>query len=183
MNASVHGFFRLLRRYPFCAACVVVTLGLAVAAWFLRGQVEDLEATHRERSREGEAMLKLLVGGSAQRQELALAREIARRIEDNLVVEANLAENHWYFFKLEEQTKVRLAEVDQLSSPINDPSPLFKRIPYSVRIVGRYDQVMAFLLALESGPRLVNIVGFGFTRQGAGGTLSLDLSLELLGKK
>jgi hypothetical protein len=153
-----------------------------VAIWLLRTKVQDLEVVHRERSEEGEKMLKTLVGGSTQRQELAMVRETARRIEDNLLTE-NLADNHWYFFKLEEQTKVRLAEVHPLSSPINDPSPLFKRIVYSVRVVGTYEQVMAFLLALETGPRLVNIVGFGFARQGAAGNLSLELSLELLGKK
>lgn len=183
MNAPGNRFLRLLRRFPYCAVCVVLTLGLGIAAWFFHGQIEDVQIVHQERTREGESMLKLLVGGSTLRQELAAARETARRIEENLVIEANLAENHWYFFKLEEQTKVRLAEVHQLSAPINEPSTLFKRIPYSVRVVGSYEQVMSFLVALETGPRLVNVVGFGFARQSGGGSLALDLSLELLGKK
>lgn len=183
MSASDRRFLALLRRFPYCAGCIVLTIGLGAAAWFLRGQVADLEVVHRDRSQEGEAMLKTLVGGPAQRQELAIVRETARRIEDNLLIESNLAENHWYFFKLEEQTKARLTEVHQLSAPINDPSTLFKRIPYSVRVAGTYDQVAGFLLALETGPRLVSIVGFGFARQGPPGTLALDLSLELLGKK
>ncbi|MSU66365.1 MAG: hypothetical protein EXS38_09755 [Opitutus sp.] len=129
-------------------------------------------------------MLSLLVGGSTQRQELAAAHEIARRLDENLVVEENLAENLWYFYRLEEQTKARLPELHQLSSSPTDASPLFKRVPYTLRATGNYEQVASFLLALETGPRLVNITSFNFARTGANRAgLALELSIELLGKK
>lgn len=183
MSAGDYSFLARVRRNPYPFLCLFLTLCLGIGAWYLRARTEMLEAEHAERSQEGEAMLKLLVGASTQKAELAMARETARRIEDNLIVETNLAENHWYFFKLEEQTKAKLVEVHQLTSPINDASTLFKRIPYAVRVSGTYEQVAAFLLALETGPRLVSVVGFGFTRQTNGDLLSLELSLELLGKK
>jgi Tfp pilus assembly protein PilO len=174
----------LLRRWPYCAASLVLTIGLLIGAWFLREKSHELEVIHRERAKEGEAMLSLLVGGSTQRQELATVREIARRIDDNLVVEANLAENLWYFYKLEEQTKARLPELHQMNSPSSDKSPLYRRVPYTLRVLGTYDQVAAFLLALETGPRLVKITAFSYARTDANGTnMSLDLSVELLGKK
>ena len=129
-------------------------------------------------------MLALLVGGSTQRAELEVVRETTRRIEENLVVEANLAENLWYFYKLEEQTKARLPELHQLSSPTTDKSPLYRRVPYSLRIAGSYEQVAAFLLALETGPRLVKITGFNYARaEAVGSAMALDLNVELLGKK
>jgi len=184
MSAPDSSFSVLVRRYPQSALCLVLTVLLGIGAWFLRGQIEELEVVQSERSREGEAMLALLVGGSTQRQELAAAHEVARRIEDNLVVEDNLAENLWYFYKLEEQTKARLPELHQLSSPPGDTSPLFKRIPYTLRVTGSFEQVAAFLLALETGPRLVRITGFSCSKTGAGGAgLALDLAIELLGKK
>lgn len=184
MNDETNVVIAGLRRYPFSVACAMVTLVLAVGAWFLHGTIDELKAVHEERSREGEAMLALLVGGSVQRQELASARETARRIEENLVIESNLAENTWYFFKLEEQTKVRLPQLHQLSSPITDKSPLYKRIPYSLRVVGTHEEVATFLRALETGPRLVNITGFICAKRDVSGTdLALDITLELLGKK
>ena len=184
MNPLLAQFSALIRRYPYCAACTVFTLLLAGIAWFLIGQNEELEVIRVDRAREGEAMLTLLVGGSTQRQELAAAREAARRIEDNLVIESNLAENAFYFYKFEEQTKARLPELHPLTSPASDTSVLYRRVPYTLRISGTYEQVWSFLYAIETGPRLANITAFGFSRRDADGTgITLDLSLELLGKK
>ena len=184
MNPQLTNLFAFLRRYPHSAICVVTTIACAAGAWFLSGQNGELDVARKDREKEGEAMLALLVGGSSQREELAAAHEIARRIDDNLVVEDNLAENLWYFYKLEEQTKARLPELHQMSSPPGDTSPLFKRVPYTLRATGSYDQVAAFLLALETGPRLINITSFNCARTGAvGAGLALDLSVELLGKK
>jgi Tfp pilus assembly protein PilO len=181
MIAPGSNFSQLMRRYPLCAICAALTILAGGAAYYLRGQNAELEVMQKDRTKEGEAMLDLLVGGSTQRQELALVQEVAKRIEDNLVMEDNLAENLGYFYKLEEQTRVRLAELNPLSSPPGDTAPLFKRIPYTLRATGTYEQVAAFLQALETGPRLINITGFTYSRTATG--LSLDLSLELLGKK
>lgn len=175
---------RRLRRYPWGTFCILLTIGAAVGGWFLNGKIRELRVRHGERSREGEAMLALLVGGSVQRQELAFVRETTRRIEENLLIESNLAENTWYFFKLEEQTRVRLPELHPLSSPITDKSPLYKRIPYTLRATGTHEQVMSFLRGLETGPRLVSITAFSLARPDPNGTnLTLDLSLDFLGKK
>lgn len=189
MSVSGTHVLDLVRRYPYCVACVAVTLACAAGIWYLRGQNEAIHTVALEKQREGEKMLALLVTGSTQRQELEFVREATRRIEENLLIETNLAENLWYFYKLEEQTRVRLPELHQLSSPPGDRQPLFKRIPYSLRVVGTHDQVAAFLQALETGPRLVNITAFTLVRRGAevgnapAGSLSLDLNIELLGKR
>lgn len=177
-------FLVLLQRYPYCAGCAILTLALGGVSSYFWGEVRVLEMARQERTKEGEAMLALLVSGSTQRQELAAARETARRIDDNVLIEVNLSDNLWYFYKLEEQTKVRLPELHQLSSPQNDTATLYKRIPFTLRVVGNYEQVAAFLLALETGPRLVNITNFAFARRDpAGHSLALDLAIELLGKK
>jgi Tfp pilus assembly protein PilO len=180
---STRDFIPLLRRWPYCVACFLVIVACAGGVWFIREKIQTLQQVHAERSQEGEAMLALLVSGSTQRAELDYVREATRRIEENLVVEANLPENLWYFYKLEEQTKARL-ELHQLNSPTSDKSPLYRRVPYTLRITGTYPQVAAFLLALETGPRLAKINSFSYARaDAAASTMALDLSLELLGKK
>lgn len=184
MSRGLPGLMTVVRRWPYCLACVALTVISALGWWMVRDQIAGLHTVHAQRTKEGEAMLALLVGGSTQRAELEIVRETARRIEENLVVEANLAENLWYFYKLEEQTKARLPELHQLSSPTTDKSPLYRRVPYSLRIAGSFDQVAAFLLALETGPRLVKITGFNYARAEAqGSAMALDLNVELLGKK
>jgi Tfp pilus assembly protein PilO len=178
------GIVALFRRWPLCVACIAVTIASGLGTWYLRGEIAGLRAVHTERSREGEAMLALLVSGSTHRAELDAVRDATHRVDENLVVETNLAENLWYFYKLEEQTKARLPELHQLNSPSTDKSPLYRRVPYTLRITGTYTQVASFLLALETGPRLAKITGFNFARADANGTaITLDVALELLGKK
>lgn len=184
MNPRVEQFIALVRRFPYATVCTGLTLLLAGVAWYLSSQNEELEVVRDNRAKEGEAMLTLLVGGSTQRAELAAARDAARRIEDNLVIESNLAENAFYFYKFEEQTKARLPELHPLSSPTTDTSTMYRRVPYTLRVTGNYEQVAAFLFAIETGPRLAHISAFGLTRREPGGSeITLDLSLELLGKK
>lgn len=182
MNFRIAQFVAFLRRYPYCAVCTVLTLLLAGASWFFISQNEELEITRQARIKEGEEMFALLVGGSTQREELAAVREATHRIEENLVIESNLPENAFYFYKFEEQTKVRLPELHPLSSPASESSALYRRMPYTLRVSGTYEQVEAFLFAIESGPRLASITAFGFSRR-EGNAIMLDLSLDLLGKK
>lgn len=184
MNLQFEAFRALLRRYPFAATCIFLILVSGAAAYFLWDDIDRQETARIDRAKEGEAMLELLVGGSTQRQELDAVREATRRIEDNLIIEANLADNNWYFYKYEEQTKARLLELHPQSSPTIDGTTLYKRVPYSLRVSGTYAQVSAYLLALETGPRLANITAFGFGRRDRDSdSVVLELSLELLGKK
>lgn len=184
MSPQFEKFVALLRRFPFAATAVLIILGCGVGVYFLMDDIDTQEIARIDRAKEGEAMLDLLVSGSTQRQELEAVRAATRRIEDNLVIEANLADNNWYFYKFEEQTKSHLLELHPQSSPTTDNTTLYKRVPYTLRVSGTYEQVSAYLLALETGPRLANITSFGYSRRDRDTTgVVLDLSLELLGKK
>jgi Tfp pilus assembly protein PilO len=174
----------VVRRHPFAVLCIVLTLGVGAGAWTLHDKVVHLKSVLAERSKQGEVMLAGLVTGRAYRDELDTVRDAARRIEENLLVESNLAENLWYFYKLEENTRARLPELHQLSAPMLKSSPLYKRIPYSLRAVGSFDELSKFLAALETGPRLANITSFTYTRRDVRDqSFVLDLNLDLLAKK
>jgi hypothetical protein len=180
MSTPLTGAGALLRRYPFCAICLLLTIACGAGSWFMWGNVDELKVVLEDRSKEGKAMLDTLVGGSTQRSELAAVREITRRIDDNLVGEA-LAENYWYFYKIEETAKARLGDLHELNTPLTGNTALFRRVPYTLRVAGTFDQVASFLLALETGPRLVKITSFSFTRGPT--AITLDVNLEMLGKK
>ena len=184
MSPKLADFLGFLRRNLFGTICTVLIIGSAVATWFLWDDIDSLEHARDDRDQEDKEMLDTLKKGSSQREELAAVRTATHRIEDNLVIENNLAENYWYFFRFEEQAKARLPELHQLSSPSTDSSPLFRRVPYSIRVTGTYEQVAAFLISIESGPRLASITAFDFSRRAPGAdSLTLDLTLELLGKR
>ena len=83
---------------------------------------------------------------------------------------------------METLSHVRLARLNQLSSqPAEDGNP-YKAIPFSLRATGTFAQIMNFLRAIESGPRLLRIKSFAFSRNDAKTNgLALELTVELLG--
>ena len=164
MSPQLAAFFAWVRRFPFASICAGLTIVLGAAAWWFSQDIGEQEIARQERAKEGEAMLDLLVGGSTQRQELATAHEAARRIDENLIVD-DLADNNAYFYKIERQTKCRLVALHPGSAATTDGATLYQRIPYTVRLSGAYEQVTAYLLALETGPRLTNITSVNFSRR------------------
>lgn len=174
-----------LRRNFFAVVCCVIMVVLLGAGWYLwhdlRHQEEDLQS----RTLQGEAELETIAMSPLLREALAQTRTTVDRINRNLAVESNLADNLWYFYKLEEQTKARIRGLNQLatSGPDQDGRAEYKPIPYTMEVSGTFAQVMDFLQSLESGPRLVKVRGFTFRRSETGtDTVVLQLDLTVLGK-
>ncbi len=199
MNPQLAEFTALMRRFPWCVGCAIVTLVCGGGAIYLHADIGSLAEPYAQRDKEYKEMLDLTKGGLLQRQELEHVTATTRRIEENLLVSDSLAENNWYFYKFEEQTKAHLSELHQLNAPPIENSPTFNRVPYTLRVGGTYEQVAAFIQALETGPRLLRVTAFSMSRSTGGGrdagragtspdpneaaNLTADLNIELLGKK
>jgi Tfp pilus assembly protein PilO len=185
MSGVFAAFLQLVRRWPFGASCVLLTVisgACAVFLWY--SELPSKRASDRVSSEDRDATETKTNVRKKLEGELAEVRAVTEKIEANLVDEVNLAENLVYFYSLEEQTKVRLPELHQVSSPTTDKSTHYRRVPYGLRVAGTYDQVAAFLVALETGKRLAKITSFNLARTDPGGrTVALDLNVELLGKK
>jgi Tfp pilus assembly protein PilO len=176
-------FTRLVKRHRTATVFAAISLVLAVVDVLTYKQVYLLGQIHALRQHEGEEISKQLIRGPTLREESEVVATATRRIEENLVVETNLAENLWYFYKIEEDTRARLSELRQLSAPLADTGSPYRTIPYSLKLTGTYQQVSAFLYRLETGPRLARITSFSFSRASADSpVVSLDLGLNLLGR-
>ena len=171
-------------RFPFCAACLGLALVLAGTGLWLQFDLVDLTALQQERARDGNQMLVALARGSELRAELAITRAAAQRINENLVVEKNVPENFWYFYKIEQDTQTNLVELQQRAAVLSDSGApaTYKRVPYSLRITGTFNTAIAYLQRLETGPRFCRINSFTIQRQDpTTGGVALQLDLELLG--
>jgi Tfp pilus assembly protein PilO len=174
---------RLAQRYPFSAACLLLSAVLAGASLFLRGDLREFEHLQQARAREGERMLSFIARGSQLRSECAIIRAAAQRITENLVVEKNIPENFWYFYKIEQDTQTKLTELQQRPAPVPDTGAptAYKRVPYSLRITGGFRPVIAYLQKVETGSRFGRINSFVLQRQDAAGkNMLLVLDLDLL---
>lgn len=184
MNTVLRQFFAMVRRYPLVVFSVVIFLFLSVANYLLWDQQKALVQRHEDVRKNGESMLSALASYSRLTTELAAVQEALQLIDQNLVVEGDLAENLGYFYQLETRSHSRLSQLNQLSSlPPPEGNP-YKSIPFSLRVTGTYAQIISFLRELETGPRLLRIRTYTFGRGDLKtNTLNLDLVVELLGSQ
>jgi len=173
----------LLRRHLFSVICTVVTAVALVTSglWWLG--IQDLRDEHELKSKQNAAMLNLLKTGPVLKTELIAVKDFTQRLEANLAVEEELSDNDAYFRNLATGVRLRLADLQQMSSPSPEEGALFKRIPFTVRVVGSYAQIEAFLHKVETGPRLANITTLIMLRNPVSTDVSLEIGLELIGKK
>lgn len=182
MNVSLQQLLTAIRRSPLAAASITVFVLLATANYFLWERQKLLAQRHAEVRHNGEAMLLALTGQSRVTTQLAAVQDALKRIDKNLVVEGDLAENLGYFYQLETVSHVRLSQLNQLNSqPAGDGNP-YKAIPFSLRAAGSFPQIMRFIRELETGPRLLRIRSYTFGRGDAKNNgLTLDLTVDVLG--
>ena len=174
--------FSLIRKYPIPATCALLTVIFLAAIFYLNGVVDTLDTERQMREHEGENSLAKLVSGPVLRQELGSVREAANRLESNLVIEENLADNLWYFYKIEGETGIRLKGLRQESGGLQF-NMSFRKVPYEIDAVGTYPQLAHFLRAIETGSRLAKITSYSIHHaEGAGPTIDAELTIELLGK-
>ena len=172
------------RRHPLSALCAAVCVLCGLICWYIAGNMKWLDLEHKQLMQDADLAQASLISGPSVKQERLAALAITRQIEENLVVEDNLAENLQYFYRIEERTKAHVIELRPLNSLVTDSRALYRRVPFSIRVSGSYDQVAAFLYAIESGPRLACITSLSLRRRDASGlTLVLDMNVELLGRK
>jgi hypothetical protein len=166
------------------ALCAGVCLLCGLACWYIYGNMRWLDIEHKQLMQDADLAQASLISGPSVKVERLAALVVTRQIEENLVVEDNLAENLQYFYRIEERTKAHVVELRPLNALISDTKSLYKRVPFSIRINGTYEQVAAFLYAIESGPRLACVTSLSLRRREPGSTiLVLDMNLELLGRK
>jgi len=182
MNAALQQLAAAVRRAPLVATSLTLLLVLGVANYYLWDRQQSLDQQHTEVKRSGEAMLLSLTSHARVSAELAKVQEALKVIDQNLVAEGDLAENLGYFYQMETASHVRLSQLNQLNSqPASDGNP-YKSVPFNLRATGSYAQLMAFVRQMETGPRLLRIKSYTFSRgEAKGGALFLDLTVELLG--
>ncbi len=184
MSVFLQQFLSLARRYPLAVICLTVFLFLGTADYFLWKRRDQLVERDERTRLEGESMLLSLNGQARILAQSATIDEALAYIGKNLVVETDLAGNLDYFYQIEKIAKIRLTSLSQLSSQPSGDEEAYRAIPFSLRLNGPYPQILAYLHALETGPRLLRVKSYRFSQTDptAADGLSLDLTIEMLGR-
>lgn len=181
MTGRLGKFFAYARHRPVVAGCFFFSVLLAAVSYSLAKQRVEIARQHEEARHNGEFMLQALKNRTRIESDLAALREALGQIEGNLLDEQSMEVNLGYFYRYEKMTRVRLTRLNQLSAPAPVAKAKFKAVPFSMQVTGSYKSNMAFLRALESGPRLVRVRNCSFERPGETSTdLVMDLVVEVL---
>lgn len=173
----------LAQRYPFCGLCAALSIVFIISAVALWRYQLSLTKLHRQRQSEGEAVLATLISSPQLRHELSLAKEIVRRIEENLASEDNLDESLTYFYGIEGKATAKLEDLHPLTGTPTDAMSLYKRVPFALKLSGGYPELSAFLKAIETGSKPASITYFSVRRRSPNSTqLVLDINVEFLGR-
>ncbi len=183
MSALFAQFIAFIRFRPVVSACIVLTLGLGVANYFIRQQRRAAMVQHEEVRKKGEQMLRAITNRARIDTDLAALQAANGHIQRHLLDEQSMEVNLGYFYRLEKPARVRLVRLNQLSAPPPVTGSIFKVVPFSLQVAGTYRNVMNFLRSLETGPRVLRIRHSSFERNATDSNdLVLDLTVEILAK-
>lgn len=155
---------------------------LGAANYFLWQMREAVTQRHETVRQKGKFMLSALENRPRIDADLEVLQEGIAQIEGNLLDEASMEVNLGYFYRIEKTTRVRLIRLNQLvATPPVAGSP-FKAVPFSMQVTGSYRNSMAFLRALETGPRILRVRNCSFERGTENGEFLLDLTVDVIAK-
>jgi len=185
-----------MKKRPFTAICGVLALVLAGTYFFRHGSIAESEAVLEQKTTENRR-LKGNVANSAQLKDQVDALEDASaKIAQRLMRAADLAKNQQYFYKIESETGVKLADLrpGATAAPAAGkaaPKTLYSSVPYTCTVRGTYPQLLDFLRKLERGEHFQRIKTATISLGGGTGeddassadpTLSLIIAVEFLGQ-
>ena len=174
----------LVKKNPIGVGCSVLCLLLVAGIYYRSGELPDAQVELDQKSAEG-ARLAANVKYSAQMKEqlealVAAEKEIDRRL---LHVGQTLT-SYQYFYKLESETGVKLASLNQ-STPAGTKlvgKASFMPLAFSVSVQGNLGQLLSFLRRLESGEHYCRTVSATLNTVASGtAPLTLTANLDLLG--
>lgn len=201
MAVSNEQVVALIKKNPIATACLLVTLGVIAALYFRSGLTAEAEADLEQKTKEGRRMATNIKYAAQLDEQLAAVTAANETINRRLVRASELANNLQYFYRLENDTGVKLVDLRQVGvagdirgQPKNAPKTAFVPVNYAVAVQGSFAQLVGFLQRLEHGEHFSRILTATFMpAAGVGGEeaagpatrpelLTLTLSVDLLGQ-
>lgn len=186
----------LIKKQPIAFACGLVAVLCGIAFYFRSDVVDEAQRLFEEKDKESQKIAlnaRHTTGLAEQVQEIQAA---AKQLESRLVHAGDLANNLQFFYRLENETGVKLIDVRQNSQPAakqNAPKTLFVPVSFNLTLQGTYPQIWAFLRLVETGPHFarfdrltVSKIEAGGRTESGGGSAAPDqmnaaFTVELLG--
>ncbi len=178
------------KQQPTFVACLILSIVLIAAIYMRGGEFSKAEERLNEVTREGTRIDDNIKNSVNLNSHLDSLRGISQDIKSRLIRPSELARNLQYFYRLESETGVAIASLNQRSLPPRDKDEnddnTYVPVGYEIAVQGDYADLLAFMHAIENGVHFARINSFEAIRsqrQDDATMMSLSLNLELLGQR
>jgi Tfp pilus assembly protein PilO len=182
MMRRLQHLWPLAKQYPFLGICASLSVIFGIGAIGFSVRLHTLSVVQRQKQKEANAIEANLRSAPQLRQELDFVRQTMRKISGNLTKEESRIANQNYFHEMAEGCGIPLT-VSPYNAPPPDTGADYIRIPFGLKATGTYSQLAAFIHAVETGQRISSITSFSFQKVAGSPVLTLNLGVDLLGKK
>lgn len=175
----------VLRKNPIVVCCAFLSLALAAGIYVRSGEVPGAEAELAQKTKEADRYSANIKNGAQLKEHYDALAAAGKEIEARLVRASQLGVNNQFFFKLENETGVKLIDFRQNGIPaVKGGKSIYSPVGFSVSVQGEMVSLLRFLRQLESGlhySRILSATCMPSGKEPRRGGLTLTLTIELLG--
>ncbi len=184
----------LLQRYPLACVCTAISICLVAGIVFRAGALSEAQATALDQEAEGKRIGRNIRNASGLEDQLKAIHDGVARLESMLIKVDDVSGNQEFFYRLESAAGVSVI-ILRPAAALKNPTQgsFYQAAGFNVVVEGGYSQVIAFLRALERGPKLHQLTDFTLQRSStekseagaasAAPKVVLNLNLQLLASK
>ena len=188
MSISNEQVVTFIKKNPIGVGCGVLSLLMAATIYFRSGNLPAAQDVLDQKSNEADRHAINVRYAAQLKEQLDALNTADHAIEARLVRAAQLATNTQYFYRLENDTGVKLLNISQTTTTAQAAKAgksSFVPIAFSLTAQGSYLQLLDLLHRLENGVHYCRILSANTVKVGTGDTdlLTLTLNLELLGQR
>jgi hypothetical protein len=174
-----------LRKNVICVACILASIGIAVAIYMRSDLLPDAEKVFTENAQKAALLAANIEDSQQLKEQHATIVTANQTIANRMVLVGQLAENLQYFYRIESDTGAKLQDLRQIpwSPPArNAPKTFFTPVGFIMAAQGTYPQILDMLRKIENGEHYSRILTCNMHPIGERGTaMQMSLTLELLG--
>jgi hypothetical protein len=179
----------LIKKQPIATACALVCVLCGIAFYFRMDAIDEARTAFEAKEKESRAIAQNARHTNGLAEQVAEMQAAGKAIESRLLRAGDLANNLQVFYRLENETGVKLIDARQNppSARQGAPKTLYVPVSFSVTMQGNYTQIWSFMRRLETGPHFARFerVAVGkvetVAKDAGSDIMSAVLTVELLG--
>ncbi|HVU15716.1 MAG TPA: hypothetical protein VHD32_02240 [Candidatus Didemnitutus sp.] len=175
------------KKHPIVVVCGLISLICIVLLYLGSDAVDERKSVADERSKTDHAINANVTASSNLAQQTEAMQRAVKDMESRLIKGSQLAINLQYFYRLESETGVKMADVHQGTIPAlrGGSKGGYIAVPFAANIQGNFKQVLDFIQRVENGQRVARFTSVSFVKTQTEATgpdgFNVSMGIEFLG--